>query len=726
MKINYKLKIHGERQTFSSEPKIINPIESSESKIFQIKAPSGLYGKTALLNIISYACFADKLDDKKILKSVKEGISKYSNDDDYELSYNINFNLPDGNVLKLKKDSKEDRCFEIDGETKYDYNELHKSISVLYDVPTDPSKRLNGVINDIGFWNKKLYSKLKTYWEFLRDIQSDLQNIKDETKITSFIKLIEQLDNEIEIEKKALQKINDSISQVKVIQDLKSLVKEYQTQMSLEEKMFSAKKRFKKIQKPVNINQKDESIITNLQTDKNKCIIEVETILKQFLTFISESPELYDLIKGSTYLTNSFNIIRNVKIDKLIESDSQIDDSKELLKSINQLEEDISLHIRNEQMGKKFASFQFLKQLLEQIDLLIEHDAEEIIEDITNIKSNTLIDGIKKNISLIEMPDYSELKIFFKDKLPKIKSLMKDLFQIKVKLYKQSNKKGIDEDGERYYKLKTEIDVFKEKMKERTRDINSLKYSISQLLSIDVSSLSSFDKSSIVLNSQRQIINNNQNLNDLSGFLKSKNNSLKIKEEQILKLEESKKLNEVRLELEQNKSNSKFTVSEQENLDYFTRQLGMMLRNIGEFNVVIDSIDNENLSSFTDKADQDFIKVAGKVIAYSMDNKLLRPEGEYIRLENYDMLKKEFQCENEIRIKKDDISTGLASGNYLRQRIENTDGDYVIVLLDEIGNMDGDILGEVIRSIKKLDDQKRLILSLLTTPKIGDIEITEF
>lgn len=726
MKINYKLKIHGERQTFSSEPKIINPIESSESKIFQIKAPSGLYGKTALLNIISYACFADKLDDKKILKSVKEGISKYSNDDDYELSYNINFNLPDGNVLKLKKDSKEGRCFEIDGETKYDYNELHKSISVLYDVPTDPSKRLNGVINNIGFWNKKLYSKLKTYWEFLRDIQSDLQNIKDETKITSFIKLIEQLDNEIEIEKKALQKINDSISQVKVIQDLKSLVKEYKIQMSLEEKMFSAKKRFKKIQKPVKINQKDESIITNLQTDKNKCIIEVETILKQFLTFISESPELYDLIKGSTYLTNSFNIIRNVKIDKLIESDSEIDDLKELLKSINQLEEDISLHIRNEQMGKKFASFQFLKQLLEQIDLLIEHDAEEIIEEITNIKSNTLIDGIKKNISLIEMPDYSELKIFFKDKLPKIKSLMKDLFQINVKLYKQSNKKGIDEDGERYYKLKTEIDVFKEKMKERTRDINSLKYSISQLLSIDVSSLSSFDKSSKVLNSQRQIINNNQNLNDLSGFLKSKNNSLKIKEEQILKLEESKKLNEVRLELEQNKSNSKFTVSEQENLDYFTRQLGMMLRNIGEFNVVIDSIDNENLSSFTDKADQDFIKVAGKVIAYSMDNKLLRPEGEYIRLENYDMLKKEFQCENEIRIKKDDISTGLASGNYLRQRIENTDGDYVIVLLDEIGNMDGDILGEVIRSIKKLDDQKRLILSLLTTPKIGDIEITEF
>jgi nucleoside-triphosphatase THEP1 len=74
-------------------------------------------------------------------------------------------------------------------------------------------------------------------------------------------------------------------------------------------------------------------------------------------------------------------------------------------------------------------------------------------------------------------------------------------------------------------------------------------------------------------------------------------------------------------------------------------------------------------------------------------------------------------------IRKDDIATGLASANYLRQRIENVEGQYVVILLDEIGNMAQDTLAEVIKSIKKIEEQNRLIIAVLTQPSRQKEEI---
>ena len=109
-----------------------------------------------------------------------------------------------------------------------------------------------------------------------------------------------------------------------------------------------------------------------------------------------------------------------------------------------------------------------------------------------------------------------------------------------------------------------------------------------------------------------------------------------------------------------------------------------------------------------------------------MDNKLLRKDGEFIELKYYDMIKQEFHCSDDIVIKKDDVSTGLASANYLKQRIENVEGKYVVVLLDEIGNMAQNALDKVIESIKKLETQNRLVLAVFTRPNSKGIKIIDY
>ena len=90
------------------------------------------------------------------------------------------------------------------------------------------------------------------------------------------------------------------------------------------------------------------------------------------------------------------------------------------------------------------------------------------------------------------------------------------------------------------------------------------------------------------------------------------------------------------------------------------------------------------------------------------------------------MVKQEFHCSDNLIIKKDDVSTGLASANYLKQRIENVEGKYVVVLLDEIGNMAQNALDKVIDSIKKLEDQNRLVLAVFTRPNSNGIKIINY
>ena len=725
MKIDYHLKILGEKKEYSPRQEFIGPIINSDSKIFEIRAGNG-YGKTFLLNLFGYACNADLLDDKYILRTIKDSISRYNDKDSYELAYDLNLSLPDGKQLILKKESEGERKFNLDGIESNDFSTLHKRISVLYDVPSDPSERLNAVIKDLGIWNWNLLQKMTKYWEYLRGIQSDFNNVRDELKIKSLNETILDLELEIESKTKTINEIKYLLSQLIDYQDLDLLIQEYNQIATLNEKIFTTEKNFKKLVKPTQITKKDENVINDIQFQLSKIRNEVDKILSDLIHLVLLNNDLKTFVEGDEMLFKVIREIENEDINSLLRSDNYVYDLNHFMQNINELEDQISLFIRSEEMGKKFITYNFLKQLLAQIEGLIESQTEYVIENLTKINSSALIEEIEKSLNLYEVPDFSEIKVFFKKDLSRLKSLISELYLLNSKLTKESQKKGVDSDGEKYYKLKGEIAAFKEKIKEKEKQSNKLKYKISQSLDIDVIKLNDISSANQVFVNLKRAITNKNSFSNVKEFIKEQNNKLTIEEENHKKLDESKRMNEVRLSLEEKKNVSNFTIEDQDKINRFTKNLGFIIKNISNFNDVISTMNSGDFSSFKDREDIQFIQVAGKIIAYSMDNKILRPDGEYIELENYNLLKKEFECIGDIRIKKEDISTGLASANYLRQRIENTEGEYVIILLDEIGNMAKNTLDEVIKSIKKLEDQKRLVVALLTQPLSEGIEINEF
>ena len=139
------LHIKGEGKTYDPRPEFINPTNNSNNKIFEITVITVMERH---LSKFTYALEADKLDEAKILPLIRNSITRYDNDDSYELEYNINLELPGGKELKLLKEKKE--VFKLDDGPPIGHANLHNELSVIYDVPTNPSERLNAVIKDLG------------------------------------------------------------------------------------------------------------------------------------------------------------------------------------------------------------------------------------------------------------------------------------------------------------------------------------------------------------------------------------------------------------------------------------------------------------------------------------------------------------------------------------------------------------------------------------------------
>jgi len=194
----------------------------------------------------------------------------------------------------------------------------------------------------------------------------------------------------------------------------------------------------------------------------------------------------------------------------------------------------------------------------------------------------------------------------------------------------------------------------------------------------------------------------------------------------VIDLESQRRLTERSFKMEDAKNPSKYNDEQKIKIKAFLRTIQIINTNLLAFRKLILNIEKGDLSSFKDVEDIQFMELAGKIIAYSMDNKLLRADGIYAQLNFYDMIRQEFHCDGDLIIKKADVSTGLASANYLKQRIENVEGKYVVVLLDEIGNMAQNAINKVIESIKKLENQNRLVLAVLTRPNSNGIKIIEY
>lgn len=717
MNIKYNLKILGEKVEYDNlQNEFINSIENSDSKIFEINAESGS-GKTFLLNLIAYSCFADKLEDNYILKSIKKSITRYNDIDSYNLNYELHFQLPDGNKLILTKNENNERIFILGDKKDSDYKELHKKISILYDVPNEPNERLNSVIKDLGIWNNNLQIKLTNYWNYLGKLKNGFDDIRDPIKIERTKSEIEESENQLSSLEKSITETKEIINLLNNYTIICELIENYNQIIKLNSRLSILSKEFRNLQKPDKNNLRDENRLIELKNNFSKEVNEFKLIIIQIFK-LKNNELLRDLFLNKPELKDEIDFFNDFNLENFLKLETFENEEKIFYNKIGNIQNQILNYIDTEENGQKSLIFNFLNDFKKGINILVENEAESIVFDIFNQTAETVNNLIDVKINFFNVSDFSSIKILFREKVKGLKNKTISLIQINKTIEKELKKSSNQNDDIKYFELKSEIDNLKNSINSKENTIATQRFNLAQNLNLTNSSMIKDKDSATTILSQikTKIIDRGISINEVKENINFLDKKLNQKKSEYTDLKNFILRLETLLEIEEQKKDNQFSLEEQTKIISIHKKLGFIIRNIQSYNSLISKINTGDLDKFNQSEDLDFIKIAGKIIAFSMDNKILRRDGKYIKLENFDMINNIFECENNIKIKKEDIANGLASGNYLMQRIQNLKGDYNIILLDEIGNMSETVLKEVIQKIKELQNQNRLILAILVKP----------
>lgn len=726
-KIDYTLHIKGEGKTYDPRPEFINPINNSNNKIFEITADNS-YGKTFILNLLAYALEADKLDEAKILDSIRNSITRYDNDDSYELEYNINLELPGGKELKLLKEKKGGKLIKLDDGPPIGHANLHNELSVIYDVPTNPSERLDSVIKDLGQWNKNLENKFDSLSEKIHDITKDFDSVRSEEKIQLFKDKIDETKLKIEeIKKLKAEKktVLDDLEILSSLNDLKLLLKK---KMDLESKIHKKNKQLKSIPKPSKIEKKDENKIRQLNIEIQNQENIISHNIAGIISIISEDENILDYFKENITYNKHYEFVKNTNFKNISDPAdiNEISDSFE--ESIKEIMDALNRFMYEKQNSKDYVINNSFERLIEIVEEMMENDIYHLFKEVTSVEAEKIKGQFESVLSNYKIKDYSSLQQFLKKDIAKtVKASFVQIFRTLGNLNKEKSKKMVDDDGSKYYRLVSELKDLDNKFKTVNDNYESKRYACANKIGIknmsEFNSIEMFNDSGHPI---KQKFVNKELLSDIRLSIEELKNDIKKIDTNIDDEKSNLGIYTTKYEREDSRKPSLYNDDQKKKIKQFLQYLYMVNSNMRSFNDLISNIEKNNLSGFKDKEDLSFIELAGKIIAYSMDNKLLRAEGNYINLEYYDMLNQQFHCSDNIIINKADVSTGLASANYLKQRIENVEGKYVVVLLDEIGNMAKNAIDKVIESLKKLENQNRLVLAVLTRPNSNGIEVIEY
>ena len=724
--LKYNLEIIGEKTNYTPHKEILDPIINSDKKIFEITADNS-YGKTFILNLIAYALSAEKLDGDRILPAIKESIARYNDQNAYNLDYTIDLDLPDNKKLHLTKEKGRGKLIQIDSGSPISHDMLHKELSVIYDVPTNPSERLDAVIKDLGVWNENLMLKFNKISRHLNDITKEFDSVRNEDKIASLKeksikkeKEITQKTIEIELQKVLL----DELTKLTNLKQLSSYLK---VKLLSESEFLKKSKAFKGLKKPQKIEKKDELKIKQFASDITVIERNFRMLISKFIRLINDDSELIDLITENNTSYKHYGFIKEKEIKDLILSDNYIVTQDNFIKSVEYIKELVLTFINDKKNDESYVINNSYKQLIVLLEDLIEKNIDYLLKSATSVDSSVLKTQLESIIKEHKIKNYDEVRKFFKDELKPLKGYFAQYYRLHNAWQKESKKRLVNDDDDKYYVLEAKLNDAKEKLKKAKSNFDKTLGICAYDMEID--DLSKFDSLDKITNLEFAVKKKITDTNKLENLPSAKNDT----EKEIIKLRKTKEdleLNKRILDITYDKENaknlSKYTDEQKNKIKTFSRIVDRIRVNTTNFKTLISNIKEGDLSRFKDTEDVRFIEIAGKIIAYSMDNKLLRKDGEFIELKYYDMIKQEFHCSDDIVIKKDDVSTGLASANYLKQRIENVEGKYVVVLLDEIGNMAQNALDKVIESIKKLETQNRLVLAVFTRPNSKGIKIIDY
>ena len=242
--------------------KIVTLYPTYKSPFFNVANLKGesSTGKSTLMNMIALAFWG--YDDPKIQKSLRNRVKYIYDSEKIQLDFSIEMTSYDGSVLKshvIKRgtgdgnksnvDIKVRFCDKGGNERPIFKEEFRQKFSLIYDIPDNPTKRIDESLREIYNAQKKYSDKVYNLKKLAIDTQNDIHNSKDPGKIQIYIDKIAEQNRLKEKDELSLSTTSALIESLRKYYWASVLTENYQKLMDLDERIKGVKKQARIVNK---------------------------------------------------------------------------------------------------------------------------------------------------------------------------------------------------------------------------------------------------------------------------------------------------------------------------------------------------------------------------------------------------------------------------------------------------------------------------------------------
>lgn len=706
MKIDYTLYLPSENKTYRPSEGLIRD-SLKEQNINQILADNS-QGKTFLLNLLSYALFLDVTHRKQLTTEILSRISKYENTEEFQLAYSIEITLQDGRVLELNKDANGPRKATIDKQS-YGPQNLLTELEVLYDIPQNPFERILKVVSNVGKWNTDLLEKVQKSAVLLNRIDKALGDVRDENLITN-------LELEIKHDEIRLEKIEDEgkeiqnqIEEYKALILAKSVIKNYTELEESQIKYADAETAFLKLKKPTKKEKKNSNVIKSRRQSNaialdslSACTNAVARAIEDLSTY----SDVTNISKRFVKLNKDWGLAQLEDADWASDFTNFKITTKDIITDINNCAD----KLLDTPEYSNLQQLDYIKKVLEKT--LDNAGLKRIFKEKINLNLDEILDKISdvlEDLTIINTVNGIKDDL---DQIPsKIAEIGKTIHEnVKVINIELSKGDGNDDDG-KYDQAKFSFDQAKRRLEEKKESLKENKLRLGKTDSFKNSN----DRKEI--STLIQILTSKYKSVDVSKLESMQRDIQNRKIPEVVRSLTSKK---ARLKEERNKSNATFDENEIKRLSFFTSEMKFLLRNLNHFSNPIEKYKSGEQIIINDDVDSQFIEITGSMIAQSLNNFILRANGERKEIKSFNIATKKFICTDGTSVLSSEVSTGLTTATYLAQKIRLAVKNNLFFFFDEIGDVSDATLEIVNDALKEKMSENKSVTAIFTAVDNND------
>lgn len=693
IKYDYKIERDEQDETRTYIPDLI-PQELPD--VVYIEGPNSA-GKSTLLNLIALGFFGDH-DDVKMNSTLKEKIRNLKSSDHQKVEFRIEIDNQElgKKLVAEKKDSEKDliELVEVQNgkQKRIAPRAFFKDYKLIYDIPSNPLDRLRELLTEVQTAQKNIGDVLSRLRDFVRLAITEIQNGPNPDLISKKEKEIADLERFLKSLEQKIEKRKETLSKLQVFWAAKFYTANAKELDRVNGEMAALKKNLK------SARQKE----TRKVNQASKLLREIEAIEANALEFFDEvNPILESLIRKKndkhrlelwkTYIPR--DDIRNP-------DDPQLrPDAKYFLRLVLEMAKTVA-------KGKKMKEAELVSELIRVVK---QHGAIDMVIPGTGIRVKQFANALEEKLK------EHQTDLIKKGNIAKASELLEALIaEIELGMEKFVEWRSKIEDKKQLaLEIEETVDQKQERLAKKWEEYTAkVRFFLKEIHKVDIEKEDAVLRSEELASDPEVVVFDSYSDAQLRDELEDRKSEIEREEENYKQL--NTRLSFISQELEEIRKKKPHKYSEHlEELNHWYEVIQELERKFAvKFSGHAKKLTAERVNK--SKLSEEDLQYS-KGIASFLGRKLETvPHVDRVHeIAEVDVVDKVIVTKSGKVIRFTDMGTGQGQGTYLKGLLSLSEDKKVIALFDEVAMMDKKTLKPIFERLKKLYEEKKLVLAII-------------